>query len=133
VPLLQNSRASRIGSQAKGVLRFKYQCLETIDELSAGAPKEIRTPDPQIRGLSPVFEFARFCWKFAPAWHAHACQRNLSIYDEALYGASYLLRRSVPETRAMPSRAVRSLSHAQLLTHVAEGVSHVSPFERNVL
>jgi hypothetical protein len=49
-----------------------------------GAPEEIRTPDPQIRSLYQVFEFARSCWKFAPAWHARACQRNLSLYGAAL-------------------------------------------------
>jgi hypothetical protein len=31
--------------------------------LSAGAPEEIRTPDPQIRSLYQVFDFARVCWK----------------------------------------------------------------------
>jgi hypothetical protein len=31
--------------------------------LRAGAPEEIRTPDPQIRSLYQVVDFSKVCWK----------------------------------------------------------------------
>jgi hypothetical protein len=38
-----------------------------------GAPEEIRTPDPQIRSLYQVFDFARSCWKLASAQRLTQC------------------------------------------------------------
>jgi hypothetical protein len=45
----------------------KRQVLACPVLYRSGAPEEIRTPDPQIRSLYQVLDFARSCWKFAPA------------------------------------------------------------------